>query len=304
MTRALQTTSLTVALVLFSTHAASAAFIGWQTFSNCGANNNTGVCDETPESNSTFDATPAGSIGGSSTYLAGVLGVNASSAGRKGRGQSANNSFLNGSGFGNQAADSTRLIENITLADGSPGVRIGPQGSPTQGAPNGTSSWKFSTSINERTGDLRVTNLSERFYFRVQWLHFDARVGNGNSPKRLEIKYLSGDGTALDNALTRKDNGSELVNLNNVYSNDFGPGPAAFNISHSLGGTIGTQAYLAPGASAAFRFVWSDQVTNGAESQLDNIAIEGQFFETEALLVEVDPANVRHPNRRCFHQHR
>ena len=164
MKTSIKRTGLAVALFLFSAHTASAAFIGWQTFSNCGGNNNTGVCDETPESNSTFDATPTGNIGGGNTYLTGVLGVNASAGGRKGRGQQANNGFLNGSGFGNQAADSTRLIENITLADGSPGVRIGPQGSATQGAPNGTSSWKFSTSTNERTGDLRVTNTSDQYY--------------------------------------------------------------------------------------------------------------------------------------------
>ena len=60
----------------------------------------------------------------------------------------------------------------------------------------------------------------------------------------------------------------------------------------SLGGVIGTQAYLAPGESAGFRFVWTDFATSGAESQLDNIAFEGQFFETAALLVEVDPAAV------------
>ena len=281
-----------IILVFFITQTASASgWVGWQTFTNCGANNNSGVCDDSPESNSTYDATPVGNIGPNNTYLTGVIGVGASSEGRKGRGQNTNNQFLNGDGFGNQAADSSRLITEITLSDGSPGERIGAYNTSPQGAPNGTSSIKFSTSGNERTADLRVTNESD-YYFRVQFIHFDARVGNANSPQNLEIKYLSGDGTLFDNALLRKDNGNELVNLNNVYNNDFGPGPAAFNISHSLGGAIGTQAYLAPGQSAAFRVVWSDFLTNGAESQLDNIAIEGQFFETADLLVEIDPAAV------------
>ena len=282
-------------ICLLNPHSASASsFIGWQTFSNCGGNNNSGVCDPTPDSNSTFDQTPVGGIGQDNTYLTGVIGVGASSIGRKGRGQNTNNGFLNGDGFGNEAADSSRLITEITLADGSPGERIGAYNTSPQGAPNGTSSWKFSTSTNERTGDISITNESD-YYFRVQFIHFDARIGNGNSPQNLEIKYLSGDGTIYDNDLLRKDNGSELVNLNNIYNNDFGPGPNAFNISHSIGGVIGTQAYLPPGKSLGLRFVWTDFATNGAESQLDNIAIEGQFFETADLLVEVDPAAVPAP---------
>ena len=277
------------ALCFFLAQTASpSSFIGWQTFSNCGGNNNTGVCDTSPDSNSTFDATPVGNIGPGNTYLTGAIGTAASSGGRSGRGRQTNNSFLNGPGFGNESADSSRLIENITLSDGSPGARIGPQG----GA--GTSAWKFSTSTNERTGDIRVTNESD-YFFRVQFIHFDARVGNANSPQNLEIKYLSGDGTAFDNALSRLDNGSELVDLNNVYNNDFGPGSAAFNVSLSLGGVIGTQAYLAPGESAGFRFVWTDFATSGAESQLDNIAFEGQFFETAGLTNELDPSVVPEP---------
>ena len=284
--------ALVILQTVVITAAASATnFIGWQTFSNCTpGNNNSGVCDTTPESNSTFDATPVGSIGPDNTYLSGAIGVNASSAGRKGRGQQTNNAFLNGDGFGNEAADSSRLIENITLSDGTPGMRIGPFGSAMQGAPDGTSSWKFSTSGNERTGDFRITNESS-FYFRVQFIHFDARLGNANSPRNLEVRYLAGDGTAFDNALTRLDNGFELVDLNNIYNNDFGPfvmGSQTTHVSHSIGGVIGTQAYLAPGDSAGFRFVWTGQLTNGAESQLDNLAVEGKFFLTENLVTEVD----------------
>lgn len=279
---------LFVASVLMTQAASASSFIGWQTFTNCGGTNNSGICDTSPDSNSTFDATPVGSIGAGNTYLTGAIGENASSVGRRGRGRQTNNGFLNGPGFGNESADSSRLIENITLADGSAGTRIGPQG----GA--GTSAWKFSTSANERMGDIRITNESD-YYFRLQFIHFDARVGNSNSPQNLEILYLSGDGTAFDNGLTRFDNGNELVNLNNVYNNDFGPGTVTANVSLALGGVIGTQAYLAPGESAGFRFRWSDFVTSGAESQLDNIAFEGQFFQTAGLAVEVDPALVPEP---------
>ena len=270
---------------------ASAAFIGWQTFSNCGTSNNSGVCDDSPESNSTYDEMPVGDIGASSTYLTGVIGTGASSLGRSGRGQNTNPGFLNGEGFGNEVADNSRLITEISLSDGSPGTRIGAYGTANQGAPEGTSAWKFSTNNNGRTGDLRVTNESIH-YFRIQFVHFDARVGTENSPQNLEIKYLSGDGTVYDNALLRKDTGLELVNLNSIYNQDFGPGPATFNVSHSLGGATGTQVFLAPGESAAFRFLWTDFQNTYAESQLDNIAVEGQFFRTEALLVEVDPVGL------------
>ena len=274
--------------VLMTQTASASSFVGWQTFSNCGGNNNSGICDTSPDSNSTFDATPVGSIGAGNTYLTGAIGDSASSVGRRGRGQQTNSGFLNGSGFGAESADSSRLIENITLADGSPGARIGPQGSA------GTSAWKFSTNANGRTGDIRLTNESD-YYFRLQFIHFDARVGNANSPQNLEILYLSGDGTAFDNGLTRFDNGNELVNLNNVYNNDFGPGAVTSNVSLALGGVIGTQAYLAPGESAGFRFLWSDFGTAGAESQLDNIAFEGQFFQTAGLAVEVNPMLVPEP---------
>lgn len=287
-------------LCLFVAGNASAQnfFMGWQTFSNCGANNNTGVCDTTPESNSSFDAKPAGSIGPDNTYLTGAIGVDASSAGRKGRGQQANNQFLNGDGFGNEdappPAGPSRLIENITLADGSPGVRIGPFNTLPMGAPDGTSSWKFSTSGNERTGDFRITNESD-YFFRLQFIHFDARLGNANSPQNLEIKYLSGNTTMFDNELLRFDTGNELVDLVNVYNNDFGPfvmGSQVTHVSHSIGGAIGTQAYLPPGESAGFRFVWTDFLTNGAESQIDNLAFEGQFYETALLASEIDPTTI------------
>lgn len=281
----------TVAEGLLASNPASAAFIGWQTFSNCGANNNSGICDDTPESNSTYDGTPVGDIGSAGTYLTGTIGPGASSLGRSGRGQNTNPDFLNGEGFGNEATNTSRLITKIPLSDGSPGNRIGAYGTADQGAPDGTSTWKFSTNSNGRTGDLRITNESA-YYFLVQFIHFDARVGNANSPQNLEIKYLSGDGTVYDNALLRKDTGVELVNLKLIYNNDFGPGPGAFNVSHSLGGATGTQVFLAPGASLAFRVLWTDFQNAYAESQLDNMAVEGQFFRAADLLVEVDPVNV------------
>ena len=73
--------------------------IGWQTFENAGADNESGVSDSTPDSNSTFDATPVGSNNGG-LYLTGIIGEGASILGRDGFGQSTDSSFLNGPDFG------------------------------------------------------------------------------------------------------------------------------------------------------------------------------------------------------------
>jgi hypothetical protein len=112
---------IAAACVLASQTASASSFIGWQTFENCTpGNNNSGICDTNsdtnPDSNSAFDATPVGSIGASNTFLTGAIGPNASAVGRRGRGQNASNSFLNGPGFGAESGNSNRLIENITLA--------------------------------------------------------------------------------------------------------------------------------------------------------------------------------------------
>lgn len=280
-----------VLLGLLVASSAPAAVLGWQTFSNCGAGNDTGVCDSTPENNSTYDMTPVGRIGSAGAYLSGALGTPASAAGRRGRGQQTNPDFLNGPGFGDEAADASRLIVNVPMADGSPGTRIGPNGSSIQGAPNGTSSWKFSTTNDARTGDFRLTNESD-YFFVLDFLHFDARVGNSNSSRSVEVRYLSGDGTAFDNALVRAADGSELANLDALYDQDLGPGPVTAAVSVDLAATTGTQLVLAPGASAGFRFVWTDFQTNAAESQVDNLALQGRFFHTAALAFELDPAAV------------
>ncbi|HAN81766.1 MAG TPA: hypothetical protein DCQ59_01000, partial [Verrucomicrobiales bacterium] len=70
--------------------------IGWQTFENNRAgNNNSGIQDDTPDSNSTYDPTPMGSSFGN-LYLTGSIGVNASGEGWGGLGQATNKDFLNG----------------------------------------------------------------------------------------------------------------------------------------------------------------------------------------------------------------
>jgi hypothetical protein len=266
---------------------ASAALIGWQTFEATGGTN-ANMTDSTPDNNTTYDATPVGSSAGN-VYLTGVIGAGASSLGRDGWGISTNNTFLNGPGFGDEGADNSRLIVNNTMADGSAGTRIGAQGQA------GASSWKFGNSGNQRVGDVQITNNSD-YFFRLEFAHFDARVGAAASPDNLQMVYLSGDGTAFDNDLLRFDTGSELNNLVSLYNEDYDPsnsaGALTNNVSRSLGGALSTQAYLAPGSSAAFRFLWTGQTTSGAQSQIDNLAFEGTFFETAALSVSIDPASV------------
>ena len=268
---------------------------GFQTFSNAGGNNNSGINDSTPDSNSTYDATPVGTIGAGNTYLNVAIGPNASANGRKGRGQQTNKAFLNGPEFGNPATTGVPIID-VTLANGDPGQRIGARGTTPAGAPNGTSAWKFSSSNNERQGDFRLTNASD-YYFKLDFIHFDARVGNANSPDTLTITYLAGNGTAFDNALTKKTTGAELVNGVSVYSETytgFG-GTETAQVSRNVGAAVSSQVYLAPGASAGFRITWTGFATAGAESQIDNLALEGAFFTDASLSLGINPAQVPEP---------
>lgn len=288
--------ALVASIGLVAAQSASAALVGWQTFGTYPAPANANLTDSTPDNNTTWDATPVGSSvpagGGGSVYLSGVIGTGASSLGRDGWGTQTNSGFLNGPGFGNEGANSSRLIVNNTMSDGTAGTRIGPNGC---GTANCGSSWKFGNSGNQRIGDVQITNESD-YVFRLEFIHFDARVGNSNSPDNLQIVYLNGNGTAFDNELRRFDNGNEIGNLTSVYNVDYDPtnsaGSVTNNVSRSLGAATSTQVYLEAGQSAAFRFLWTGQVTEGAQSQIDNLAFEGSFFETSALATMVDPAAV------------
>lgn len=288
MKKVLHTLSL-ASVVLLTAQSSSAALIGWQTFENV-AGNNANMQDSTPDNNTTYDATPVGTSAGN-VYLTGVIGAGASSLGRDGWGIATNSSFLNGPGFGDESADSSRLIVNNLMADGTAGTRIGPNGCGAGCA----SSWKFGNSGNQRIGDVQITNNSD-YFFRIEHAHFDARVGSAGSPDNLQMVYLSGDGTPFDNDLLRFDTGNELNNLTSLYNVDFDPtdsnGAGVSNVSRSLGVALSTQAYLAPGSSAAFRFIWSGEATSSSHSQIDNLAYEGTFFETAALALEIDPASV------------
>lgn len=275
------------ALGLVSSQATAASYnniLGFQTYETAvPGDNNSGINDTTVDSNSTYDATPFGSISSQNSYLTMAIGAEASSLGRDGRGQNGSNTFLNGPGFGNETGNPERLITNITLADGSPGARIGPNG----GA--GASSWKFDNNNNDRMGDIRITNHSD-YVFKLTFLDFDVRIGNANSPENLEIFYLG-----TNNALTRADNGNLVNNLTGVYNNSFASATGVYNISRSFGEALGSQVYLEAGQSAAFRFKFTGAANAAGQSQLDNIAMEGQFYTDTNLTNKIDLVAVPEP---------
>ena len=190
--------------ILFSQGAsAQLHVIGWQTFENkVPGNNNSGIQDDTPDSNSTYDATPMGPSSGN-VYLTGSIGTNASANGWDGYGQATNNDFLNGGTFGDALA-----ITNITLADGSPGIRIGPFGNPPPNgeANGGTSSWKFAEagSANLLQGDFSITNHSD-YHFELGHIHFDARglADVATSPRQDQVSHRASPTSTFPTALPR-----------------------------------------------------------------------------------------------------
>ena len=256
--------------------------LGWQTFENrIVGNNNAGIVDNTPDTNSTFDPTPFGS-NNTGLYLTGAIGTDASNSGRVGFGQATNNDFLNGPTFGEDLT-----ITDFTLADGSPGARIGPFGNP---APNGeenggTSAWRFAEApfTNTLTGDFSITNESD-FSFRLERIHFDARgLGNeATSPITLELRYLATPGELINAA-----QGSEVQDQRVFYNNTFTE-RGTENVSQSIAAVIDSAARIAPGESAAFRFLWSGN--NGAgQAQIDNVAFSGTFLDQNNGFAEIDP---------------
>ena len=260
--------------------------IGWQTFDNATpGNNNSGIADDTPDSNSTFDATPFGSNNGG-LYLTGKIGPGASVLGRSGFGQNTANNFLNGATFGSNTVGSAPFgmnIVDVPLADGSPGVRIGPQGQA------GTSSWKFQTNGNQEFGDFSIKNESD-YTFRLERIHLDARRGAGNSPQDLDVIYLAGG----DSNLIRVSTGTEVPDLHVFTATNFASAPSQQNISASVAAsfTTPTAVRLAPGDSASFRIRWTNSVTDFAQSQVDNLAISGTFQDQNNGFALIDPAAV------------
>ena len=247
------------------------AVIGWQTFQNFGANNNTGISDSTPDTNSTYDATPVGS-NVNNWYLTGTIGPAASGTGRRGLGQATNNNFLNGATFG-----SDLNIVDYTLANGAAGERIGPFGG------SGTSSWKFGNNNNgQLQGDFQVTNVSD-YFFRLENVHFDARgFPAAASPNELKLNYLAAPSNLI-NVNTNSEVQDGKTFYNNVWSET-----GTENVSQGIAAVINSSARLAPGDSASFRFLWSGQSGNG-QAQIDNVAFSGTFLDQNDGFNPINP---------------
>ena len=383
---------LSISLNVFA--GSGAHLIGWQNFSVGG---NGSVNDSTPDTNSTYDDTPVGSISLDGHYLSGSVGVDASNAGLSGNGVATNNGFLNGNNFGGGCGGNGEFIERWPLAGTSPSYKeanftaascvsgttitlsnsghnftlgdavyvsglandsingakvlsdtssnsisfektctVDPSFATNQACDGSQSvgdnilvsdkigervcpydsncakSWKFtksgvaqsSTSMDDAglAGDFSVTNNSD-YYFRLEFIHFDARSGNNScnnnnrSPYLLEVTYLR-DSSNLIN----KEEGTELDTGKLIESVDWGACPAANGkvvnqVSASIASVIDSAAYLPPGETAAFRFKFNSTGTFGqyGVAQIDNIAFEGTFFETAALQSEIDPASVPLP---------
>ncbi|MDB2410392.1 hypothetical protein N9W57_07210 [Pseudomonadales bacterium] len=287
------------------------ALIGWQTFdASDPTDNNSGVADNTPDTNSTYDSSPVGGISASNHYLSADIGPGASNQGWTGLGIATNNDFLNGPRFGGvlngdyeePPAQNGELIVNWPLAGSNvlPGTRIGPYEAGPNGGPigTGTVSWKFGNNAdlsqsNRLKGDISITNNSD-YYFRLEFMHYLARtLENPSAPNKLEVKYLASPGS-----LIKKTTGLEVVNLKPIstilWDNALvasGEMEKINQTSRSLGGVADSAVYIPPGEKAAFRFLWSGETGSG-QAQLDNIAFEGTFFETAALVTEIDPAEV------------
>ena len=199
-----------------------------------------------------------------------------STLGWDGFGQAANNDFLNGITFGEDL-----LITDYTLADGSPGARIGPFGG------EGTSSWKFSrqNSPNQLLGDFSITNESD-YFFKLQHIHFDARaLGGATSPNRLMLNYLAAPGELINVA-----QGSEVQDGRTFYDNTWTE-RGTENVSQSIAAVINSAARIAPGEKASFRFLYSGETGNG-QAQIDNLAFSGVFQDQDNGFADIDPRTI------------
>ena len=262
--------------------------IGWQTFENAGADNSSGISDSTPDSNSTFDATPIGSNNGG-LYLTGTIGADASILGRAGLGQSSDSSFLNGITFGQGPGNNGLNVIDVPLADGSAGARIGPNGQP------GGSSWRFQTNGNQEFGDFSITNESD-FYFRLERIHYDARSFNANAPQDLDLIYLAGGASNLIR-VGGFNPGTEVPDLHVISEVAF-PSTEVLTAVHNVSASLPTSfidptaVRLAPGDTASFRFRWTNAATDFAQSQIDNLAISGTFQDQNNGFASINPVDV------------
>ena len=218
--------------------------LGWVEFETLttGANS-TNVNDSTPD------------VETSGGFLSGAVGNAASPANNGGFGINANAlTGLNDADFGDSSGNG--FAHGVTTT--------------------GNNAVKFQTNDNKQRLDFRITNTSRTHTFRLERIHFDARVGNDNSNETFQLLYLNGNGTAFDNNLINSGTGTEVSNRREIANETLAVGTSQQDIS--IAAAIGAAGTLAPGASAGFRILWTGSAAGGAQSQLDNLAFSGTFL--------------------------
>jgi hypothetical protein len=209
--------------------------LGWSTFDTVG-DNNTKLNDTTPN------------LDTSGGFLSGAIGTNAS-----------------GNGYGGQGKN-TAVISGMN--DGTFGSEIAFTGS-------GNSVMKAITDSGRHRIDFKITNESTTNAFRLQKIHFDARVANANANDTYLIEYLSNNGNSnLFNVSTQ----SNVSNLADIATDTLSVGTSEHDISIASNLTGSGPVRLAAGDSASFRITWTGSAANFAQTQMDNLAFSGEFI--------------------------
>jgi hypothetical protein len=250
----------TLAIASISFAGTGNALIGWHKFEQTVSGNNNGGVQM---NYATYNAVVAqdGSLIPGSTFLNGKVGSLAGNT-------------SNGLGFkGVGITNSTTIGQNDSNFGGGSlgnGEAITNWGD----APTGANAWKFGNAVSTSSGaqlkgDIRIVNATTDKYFRIEFMHFDARGrATENSPNELQ------SGNTIHTETWTVPNSSSVE--------------VARDISISLAAKVGSQVYIAPGDAASFRFVWgyNGLTPANAQAQLDNIALEGTFFDDAALTTQ------------------
>ena len=306
-------------LILFTISlCAKDQILGWYDFDTAvAADNDSGISDITPDTNTSFDPTPTLNAHSEFLYLTGAIGPAASDTGASGIGLKVDSGILNDATYGN----SNNIVDYAKPTND------------TGELPEYNYSWKFGSSGVR--GDFAIVNHSI-YAFRLDEILFDAKVGSVNSPQVVEITYLAGAGSnaELKNTKTR----TEVSDGKLFFKYDFDEigaesyydaawpqdsdganyasdtlfsitkdieldgttptGAASIGVESKLKYWVGTDItetdlVIYPNQKAVFRITWSDFGGNSAgESYVDNLAFKGAFCAPYAKRPTVDPANV------------
>ena len=173
-------TIITCLIVFTITLCAKDQILGWYDFDTAvAADNDSGISDITPDTNTSFDPTPTLNAHNEFLYLTGAIGPAASDTGASGVGLKQESGILNDATYGN----SYNIVDYAKPTND------------TGELPEYNYSWKFSS--DGARGDFAIVNHSI-YAFRLDEILFDAKVGSVNSPKVVEITYLAGAGSNAD----------------------------------------------------------------------------------------------------------